>query len=146
MKDDEISRAGLSGHDAGLSSGEMISRSCLVGIAIEVRRLAVEDIGVTSQFDNFRFIVVIVADIDDIHNFLAARDGDKLAFHIAQSEGSFLFSVLKVQRGDEGKVVWFAVPNVLLQLLEPGAYRQSGSMEAFLIDVDVELFLESVPK
>lgn len=119
MKDDQISHAGLSGHDTGLPRGEMIPLSRLVRIAVEVRRLTVEDVGATGQFDNFGFILVIVANIDDIHNFLAARDGDKLTFHIAQSEGSFLFSVFEVQRGGEREIIRLALPDVLLQLFEP---------------------------
>ena len=119
MKDDEVLHPRLSGHDTGLSRGEMIPLLRLVRIAIEVRRLTVEDVGATGQVYNFGFILVIVTNIDDIHDFLAARDGDKLTFHIAQSEGSFLFSVFEVQRGGEREIVRPALPDVLLQLLEP---------------------------
>lgn len=119
MKDDEVSYAGLSRHDAGLPRGEMIPFSRLVGIAVEVRRLTVEHIGAMGQFYDFRFILIIVAGIDDIYDFLTARDGDKLTFHIAQSKDSFLFSVFEVQRGSEGEVVGLTLPDVLLQLLEP---------------------------
>jgi len=144
MKNDEVSHPRLSGHDTGLSRGEMIPRSRLVRIAVEVRRLTVEDVRATGQFYNFDFILVIVADIDDIDDFLTARDGDKSTFHIAQPESSFLFSVFEVQRGGEREIVRPALPDVLLQLFEPGSYRQSGCMKAFLIDVDVELFLQGI--
>ena len=119
MKNDEVSYPRLSGQDAGLPRGEMIPFSRLVSIAVEVRRLTVEDVGATGHFDNFGFILVIVTDIDDIHDFLAARDSDKLTLHIAQSEGSFLFSVFEVQCGCEREIVRLALPDVLLQLLEP---------------------------
>lgn len=108
MKDNEISHARLSGHEAGLSCGEVIPLPGLVCIAIEVWRLAVEDVGAAGQFDNLGFIVFIVTDIHHVYDFLAARDGHKLTFHIAQSEGPFLFSVLEVQRGGEGEVVCLA--------------------------------------
>src|SRR6476660_2019264 len=119
MKHDEISYVSLSGHDTGLTRSEMIPLSRLVCIAVEVRRLTVEDVGATGQVYNFGFILVIVANIDDIHDFLTARDGGKLTFHIAQSEGSFLFSVFEVQRGGKREIVRPALPDVLLQLLEP---------------------------
>ena len=119
MKDDEVPYAGLSGHDAGLPRGEMIPFSCLIGIAVEVRRFTVEHISAMGQFYDFYFIFVIVTGIDDICEFLAARDRDKLIFHVAQSKDAFLFSVFEVQRGGKREIVRLPLPDVLLQLLEP---------------------------
>ena len=54
--------------------------------------------------------------------------------------------MLEVQNGRKSVFVRAAVPEMLLDVLQPGSDRQAGGMETLFIDVDMNLFLERVGK
>jgi len=144
MKDGQVAYSGFPRHEAGLTRGQMVAIAGLIGVAIEIGGLTVKYVGVFGQFHDFGFIVGILANIHHVHNFLAARDRDKLMFHIAQSERSLLLSMFEIQCGGEVEVVRLVLPDMLFDLFEPRSHRQPGGVQPLFIDVDMKLFLKSI--
>ena len=116
----------------------------LVGVPVQVRRFAVEDVCPFGQLHDLGRVLLVEARIHHIRNLLTSRDGHKFLAQLAQHEVPLLLPVLEVKGGCEPVVIGTAVPQMLLHLLEPGSDRKAGGVQAFLINIHMELFLQGV--
>ncbi len=116
----------------------------LLEVTVKIGSLAIEDIRAARQINDLGFVVLVIAGIHDVDQFLPPRDRDKSIAYLAQDELAFLTAMLEVERAGKTKVVGLPFPQVLFDVFEPGPDRQPGGVQALLVDVDVELLLERV--
>lgn len=78
VKHNEVAHSGFARHETGLSRREVIAVAGFLCVAVQVGGFAVEDIGSLRKGENFRFVLLVVAGVDDVGDLLSPRDGQKL--------------------------------------------------------------------
>src|SRR5215831_3169381 len=142
MKHNEIPHLSFPCHDAGLPSSQMIPVAGLFRIDIQIGGLTVKEVSTLGKYDDLGLILVVIAGVDDISQFLASREGQKLCFDVTQDELTFLSSMLIEQRGGKPKVIRLPLPDISFHVLQPTADRQPCVVQSLLVDINVELFLQ----
>src|SRR5690348_3258573 len=110
MKHDKVARAGFACHDAGLSGGQMISVPSFFGIDVEIGRFAIEHIRLFGERDDFGLVLIVVASIDHIGNFLAAGNSQELTRKVAEHKFALHAAVFVKQDRREPEVAWLPRP------------------------------------